>query len=65
MNIDTSVFIQDKDEFVKFCIEKKINKNNYNENCKIYNCLPNIPDYFYKDFTFSQLNNSVRKRRKL
>lgn len=65
MNVDTYVFIQDKDEFVKFCIEKKINKNNYNENCKIYNCLPNIPDYFYKDFTFSQLNNSVRKRRKL
>ena len=63
MNVDTSVFIQDKDEFVKFCKEKKINKNNYDENCEIYNCLPNIPDYFYKDFTFSQLNNSVRKRR--
>lgn len=63
MNVDTYVFIQDKDEFVKFCKEQKINKNNYDENCKIYNCLPNIPDYFYKDFTFSQLNNYVRKRR--
>ena len=63
MNVDTYVFIQDKDEFVKFCKEKKINKNNYDENCEIYNYLPNIPDYFYKDFTFSQLNNSVRKRR--
>ena len=63
MNVDTSVFIQDKDDFVNFCKEKKINRNNYIENCEIYNCLPNIPDYFYKDFTFSQLNNSVRKRR--
>ena len=38
MNVDTYVFIQDKDEFVKFC--KKININNYKKNCKKYNCLP-------------------------
>ena len=63
MNVDTSVFIQDKDEFVKFCIEKKININNYTENCEKYKYLPYEPEDFYRNFTFSQLNNYVRKRR--
>ena len=63
MNVDTSVFIQDKDEFVKFCKEKKININNYTENCEKYKYLPYEPEDFYRNFTFSQLNNSIRKRR--
>ena len=63
MNVDTFVFIQDEDEFVKFCKEKKINIYNYIENCEKYKCLPYEPEDFYWNFRFSQLNNNIRKRR--
>lgn len=66
MGIDTSIFIQNKEEWIKFCKEKNIiNLETYYENCKIYKELPLNPELFYKDFTNMKgmLNVSFKRRK--
>ncbi len=66
MGTDTSIFISNKEEWIKFCKEKNIkNSIEYNENCKIYKELPLYPDIFYKGFTNILYElNITRPRRK-
>jgi len=52
MGVDTSKFIQSKQEWINFCKEKKIlSLDNYYMSCEIYHVLPKEPGDFYKDFT--------------
>ena len=52
MGTDTTKFIKDKNEWIKFC--KKINIktfDNYSTAYNIYDNLPKEPDEFYSNFT--------------
>ncbi len=52
MGIDTSKYLQNKEEWVQFC--KKMNIQNsveYYEKCKVYEELPTHPELLYIDFT--------------
>ena len=52
MGTDTKNFIQSKEEWIKFCRNKKItNDNDYNEACNLYDVLPKEPEEFYVGFT--------------
>lgn len=52
MGVDTTKFIQSKQEWINFCREKNVKSlTDYNELCKIYSSLPKSPVHFYKDFT--------------
>ena len=52
LQIDTSNFIQDKDEWIKFCKEKNVlSVNDYYALCVTYNNLPKEPAEFYKFYT--------------
>jgi superfamily II DNA or RNA helicase len=52
LGVDTSKFIQSKQEWINFCKEKNIKSlEDYNRNSHIYLCLPMSPVHFYKDFT--------------
>ncbi len=66
MGINTSIFIQNKEDWIKFCKEKNIiNLETYYENCKIYEKLPLYPELFYKDFTnIKSMLDITFKRRK-
>lgn len=64
--IDTSKFVQSKQEWIKICKEKKImSLKDYDEICKIYKNLPKEPACFYKDFTniIHELKLNIIKRR--
>jgi predicted helicase len=66
LGVDTSKFIQSKQEWINFCKEKNINSlEDYNRNCQIYLCLPMSPVHFYKDFTNipSELKFNRNRRR--
>jgi hypothetical protein len=67
LGIDTSIFIQTKDEWIKFCNEKNIKSlDDYNSSCDKYNILPREPGDFYKDFTniTNELKFNKFRRRK-
>ena len=52
LQVDISHFIQDKDDWIKFCKEKNVlSVNDYNDLCNIYNKLPFEPSEFYRFFT--------------
>jgi superfamily II DNA or RNA helicase len=53
MGVDTSIFIQSKQEWINFCKEKNIGSiYDYNNNCEKYNVLPKEPaDFYNKGFT--------------
>lgn len=52
LQIDTSKFIQDKDEWVKFCKDKNVlTVEDYYNLCKIYKNLPLNPVEFYRFYT--------------
>lgn len=67
LGYDTEIFIQSKDDWIKFCKEKGVNNyNHYLELCKDedYKNLPKMPEEFYKDYTnFNNEFNLNRKRR--
>ena len=66
LGVDTSKFIQSKQEWINFCKEKNIKSlEDYNRNCHIYLCLPMSPVHFYKDFTNipSELKFNRNRRR--
>lgn len=50
--IDTSIFIQNKNEWVQFCEDNNVSSiNDYNELCNKYIQLPRNPKEFYNNFT--------------
>ena len=52
IGFDTSIFIQSKEEWIKFCKNKNQNINTVNDYlklCNIYNNLPRNPSDFYKN----------------
>lgn len=52
LQVDTNNFIQDKDDWIKFCKEKNVlSVNDYYILCNIYNNLPREPAEFYKFYT--------------
>jgi superfamily II DNA or RNA helicase len=53
MGVDTTKFIQSKQEWINFCKEKNIKSlGEYYKSCEIYDVLPKDPvDFYYKDFT--------------
>lgn len=52
MGVDTTKFIQSKQEWIRFCKEKNIKSlNDYYSACEEYDILPKEPADFYKDFT--------------
>jgi len=66
MGVDTSKFIQSKQEWINFC--KKINVktlDDYYMSCEEHNVLPKEPADFYKDFTNipSELGFNKNRRR--
>ena len=66
LGVDTSKFIQSKQDWINFCKEKNIKLlEDYNRNCHIYKCLPMSPVHFYKDFTNirSELKFNTNRRR--
>ena len=51
LNIDTSIFIQNKNEWVQFCKDNNVlSINDYNDLCNKYKQLPRNPKEFYNNF---------------
>ena len=66
LQVDTSHFIQDKDDWIKFCKEKNVlSINDYYILCNIYNNLPREPAEFYIGFVSIPIELGLyTKRRK-
>jgi hypothetical protein len=65
LGIDTSKFIQSKEEWIKFCKENNVKSlDNYNELCLKNTCLPNNPTEFYHGFSniLNELNINKKRR---
>lgn len=65
LQIDTSNFIQDKNEWITFCKNNNVKSlDNYYNLCKIHNNLPRMPNEFYNNFTNmgNELNWYTRRR---
>lgn len=63
--IDTKIYIQGKEEWIRFCKEKRIKSiEDYHNACKIYSELPTDPGEFYKDFSNIQLELNLEKIRR-
>ena len=66
MGVDTTKFIQSKQDWIKFCKEKNITSLDiYYMCCEKYDVLPKDPVDFYKDFTNIQaeLSFNITRRR--
>jgi predicted helicase len=66
MGVDTTKFIQSKQEWISFCKEKNIKSlNDYYRACEQYDNLPKEPADFYNDFTNipSELRFNRNRRR--
>ena len=51
MGVDITKFIHSKQDWIKFCIDKKINnREEYNEACELYDILPKEPGELYTGF---------------
>jgi hypothetical protein len=65
LGVDTSKFIQSKEEWIKFCKENNVKSlDNYNDLCDKYECLPNNPTDFYHGFSniLNELNINKKRR---
>jgi len=65
LNIDRMKYIQTLNEWIDFC--KSINVkslDDYKENCKIYNQLPQDPELIYNDFTNINFELELNKNRR-
>jgi hypothetical protein len=51
LDIDTSIFIKDKETWALKCELLGVTKNNYLEKIKDHPDMPDMPEEFYKDFT--------------
>jgi predicted helicase len=66
MGINTSKFIESKQDWINFCIEKNIKSlDNYYLACEIYDILPKEPDEFYNHFTNILCELGINKNRRL
>lgn len=64
MCVDTSVFIQTKDEWKEYCKSLNIvTLNDYKEMCLEHECLPIDPSNFYLDFT-SVVNELIKNNKR-
>ena len=65
LGIDTSKFIQTKDEWKRKCLKLSINSNSYYKEVKKIHSLPTMPESFYIDFTSlpNEFNEFPEKRR--
>lgn len=66
MGVDTTKFIQSKQDWINFCKEKSIKSlDDYYNYCEEYDILPKEPADFYKDFTNipSELGFNRNRRR--
>ena len=62
--IDTSKYIQDKNEWINFCKELNIRSlEEYDQMCQIHDNLPRDPTDFYKDFTNILNELKIKNRR--
>ena len=62
LSIDTSKWIKDKYEFIRYCKENNIkNTTDYYDYICNHKCLPSEPEYFYNNF--SNLNNELGYRK--
>jgi superfamily II DNA or RNA helicase len=64
--VDSSKFIQSKQEWINFCKEKNVKSlTDYNELCKIYDVLPKSPEHIYNHFTniLNELGLNRNRRR--
>ena len=65
MGVDTNKFIQDKNNWIKFCKEKSVKSlEDYKELCRLYDELPKNPVSFYKNFTNILKELKIHKNRK-
>ncbi len=67
MGVDTSKFIQSKEEWINFCKDKKVGSlEEYNRCCEIYDVLPKEPAEFYryKGFTSIHVELGFYKKRR-
>jgi predicted helicase len=65
MGIDTSQFIQDKNDWIKFCKENNVKSlMDYNNLCKLNEILPNNPADFYKEFSNIIKELEINKNRR-
>ena len=66
MGVDTTKFIQDKNDWIKFCKENNVNSLiDYKNLCKLNEILPANPADFYIDFISISIElELVTKRRK-
>lgn len=63
LGVDTSIFIQTKEEWIKFCNVNKITSSNYLSKCNEYKQLPKNPcDLFKGDFNLKILDNKPLSR---
>ena len=63
--VDTSRFIQSREEWIRFCREKKVkNVREYESVCNMYPELPFDPASFYKGFSniYNELQEETRRR---
>ena len=52
IGVDTDKFIQDKNDWIKFCKENNVvSIDGYYELCRVYDKIPNEPGDFYKSFS--------------
>lgn len=66
IGVNTSKFIQSKEEWINFCKEKNIKSlNDYYNYCEIYDLLPKEPADFYKDFTNIPTELGFNRNRRL
>ncbi len=65
MGTDVSIFISNKEEWIKFCKEKNIrNTKEYNEKCEIYKELTLYTDILYPNFGNIKDELETRKNRR-
>lgn len=60
LDIDTSKFIKNKDDWIKKCIELGLTKDNYLNKVYKYDYLPDMPQEFYINFT--SLSNELKSK---
>jgi len=65
MGVDTTKFIQDKNDWINFCKEKNVKSlEDYKELYKLYEIIPINPIDFYKDFSNIPKELGINKNRR-
>ena len=65
LGFDTSKFIQNKDDWIKFCKRNNVKSlEDYNELCKSYEELPKNPADYYKDYSNISKELGINRNRR-